>query len=129
MAYHSAMDTRAKGNLTESIACDFLRARGYSIIERNYLKKWGELDIVAEKDGDLHFIEVKSDFHSAGHSGYRPEENVHNLKQRRLRRAISTYLVERKYGLDHPFYFHVISVSFNGRAGEPTIVLHENIVI
>ncbi|MDE2188702.1 MAG: YraN family protein [Patescibacteria group bacterium] len=126
------MNTREKGNLTETIACDFLSSQGYTIIERNYLRRWGELDVVAKKDNALHFIEVKSDFRVHQNDGYRAEEQVHALKQRRLRRVISTYLVERKYGLDHPFVFDLIIVSF-GKQGSNiekfNIEMQENIII
>jgi len=52
--------SRKTGDLGESIACRFLINKGFSIVERNYLKKWGEIDIIAKKDGKAHFIEVKS---------------------------------------------------------------------
>jgi len=51
---------RRIGNLAEDIAALFLVKMGYKILERNYLKKWGELDIIASKDSSLHFIEIKS---------------------------------------------------------------------
>ena len=129
--YTFLMNTKSKGHLSESIVCDTLVSQGFEVIERNYLRKWGEIDIVARKDGELHFVEVKSDFRGRGSDGYRPEEQVHDLKRGRLRRTIATYLVERKYGLDHPFIFDVIVISFGkGRAGEQySIRTHENIII
>lgn len=48
------------GKIGEDCACDYLRKEGYKILERNYLKKWGELDIVAQKGKKIHFVEVKS---------------------------------------------------------------------
>src|SRR5688500_8779759 len=51
---------KAIGTLGETIACRFLMKRGFKIIERNYLKKWGEIDIVAKKDELWHFVEVKT---------------------------------------------------------------------
>lgn len=53
-------EKRRLGNLGEDIAEMFLVKRGYKIVNRNYLKKWGELDIVATKDRVIFFIEVKS---------------------------------------------------------------------
>lgn len=38
----------------------FLMKRGYKIVDRNYRRPWGELDIIAERKGKIHFIEVKS---------------------------------------------------------------------
>jgi|SRR3989344_2032763 len=55
------VNTRARvGKLGEDIACKFLVKRKFKIVERNYRKPWGELDIVAEKNHTLHFVEVKT---------------------------------------------------------------------
>jgi len=49
------------GNSSEDRAVEFLISSGFNIIERNfYAKKMGEIDIIATKDGVIHFIEVKS---------------------------------------------------------------------
>ena len=53
-------EKRRLGDLGENIACSFLEKRGFEIIERNYLRKWGEIDIVTKKGGVVRFIEVKS---------------------------------------------------------------------
>ena len=53
--YSLRMNTKSKGNLSESIVCDFLVSRGYKIVDRNYLRKWGEIDIVALKGGKSAF--------------------------------------------------------------------------
>ena len=132
------MNTKIKGNLSESVVCDFLASKGYEIIDRNYLRKCGELDIVAIKEGSLHFIEVKSDFRRNQGDGYRAEELMHNLKQRRLRRMVAIYLEDKKFGLDHPFVFDLAIVSFgksstSGQTGDGsrlhTVSLQENVII
>lgn len=93
------------GKIGEDIASDWLVRKGFSIIERNYLKKWGEIDIVAhETDGKVHFVEVKTVSYetkakldrAVSRKTWRPEENVHKDKQMRLSRAIQTWLI------DHP---------------------------
>lgn len=106
------MQTRTKGNKGEDIACTFLKKEGFTVVDRNYLKKWGELDIVAVKDGSLHFFEVKSVTVSilSITNSHRPEDNVHGLKVRHLRRIIETYLEEKGGGLDREFHFHVLCV-------------------
>ena len=48
------------GALGENMACRFLVEHGFRILDRNYNKKWGEIDIVAEKDKIFRFIEVKT---------------------------------------------------------------------
>ena len=109
------MDKRKKGALGEDVAVTFLVNKGFTIVERNYLKKWGEIDIVAQRQSKLHFFEVKSvtrPFSDNGQS-YKPEDNVHGLKVRHLRRIIETYLMERVGKLDVEFEFHVLCVFVN----------------
>ncbi len=52
--------SRAKGFEAESRAAAWLSDQGFTIRDRNWLRKGGELDIVAEKEGVIHFVEVKS---------------------------------------------------------------------
>jgi len=55
--------TRSKdvGDKGENIATRFLKKKGYKIVERNYLEKWGEIDIIAiSTDRVLVFVEVKT---------------------------------------------------------------------
>lgn len=84
----------------EDIACRFLVRRGFKIIERNYRRKWGEIDIIAEKDGVMRFVEVKAmtlpkgDF--SREMQRQPEELVHKTKLRKLARTAALYMEERK---------------------------------
>jgi Holliday junction resolvase-like predicted endonuclease len=99
------------GELGENIAAKFLMKHGFLIVTRNYTKKWGEIDIIAEKDNRLYFIEVKSvaretlfDTHNASiacdgggtSDNYRPEDNMHPWKLKRMSRTIQTYLLSAK---------------------------------
>jgi putative endonuclease len=122
MAYN-----RLIGNLGEDIACRWLERHQFRIIERNYNKKWGEIDIVAEKDKILQFIEVKSvtDIRDAT----RPEENVHGLKVKRLRRVLQTYMIERHYGVDIEFRFHVMTVKMNVATRRAKVNMIENVIL
>jgi putative endonuclease len=89
-------EKRKIGDIGENIACKFLMKRGFVIIEKNYLKKWGEIDIIAQKDDKLHFVEVKSVSHllvSYETDSYKPEDNLHPWKLKRLSRVIQTYLL------------------------------------
>lgn len=90
------------GSLGEGIACRFLSSKGFSVLQRNYRKKWGEIDIIAEKDDVIHFVEVKSIsrvsyFMERGYTTdeFMPEENIHPQKIKRLLRTISSYLLEK----------------------------------
>lgn len=94
------------GALGEEIATKYLQKLSFTVIQRNYLKKWGEIDIVARgTDGKVHFVEVKTvsyetkdDLNKAISSGtWRPEENVHYSKIKRLTKAIESWISEKKY--------------------------------
>ncbi len=122
-------NNREKGNIGEEIACVYLVKHGYLIQDRNYYKKWGEIDIIAVKDNILHFVEVKSVASEGNSKGHRPEENVHDLKQRKLRRIIQTYLNDKKYGLDAEFKFHVIAVRYNEKTRKFFVKMLENIIL
>ena len=52
--------SREKGEAAESRASEYLSDKGFAIVERNFYSRFGEIDIVASKDGVLHFVEVKS---------------------------------------------------------------------
>lgn len=48
------------GALGEELVARFLMKRGFIVIDRNFRKKWGELDVIATKKSVVHFVEVKS---------------------------------------------------------------------
>jgi putative endonuclease len=95
-------ETQKLGEIGENVAVKFLMKHGFKVINRNYTKKWGELDIVAEKGNKLYFIEVKSvareTLDNVIHetSNYRPEDNMHPWKMKRMSRTIQTYLLSKK---------------------------------
>lgn len=90
------------GETGENIACTFLVKQGFEIIERNFTEKWGEIDIIARKSGVSHFIEVKSasceSFDRISHEtdSFRPEDQMHRAKLKRLSRTIQSYLARHE---------------------------------
>ena len=94
--------TQKIGEIGENIAVKFLMKHGFTILDQNYTKKWGEIDIVAEKNDKLYFIEVKSvsrlnlDDIIYKTDQYNPEDNMHPWKMKRLSRTIQTYLLDKK---------------------------------
>lgn len=77
------------GKEGEEQAAKYLESRGYRIIERNYRKKWGEIDIIAKApDRTLVFVEVKT-IGAAGDIA--PEDNLKYDKLKKLRRTASLY--------------------------------------
>ena len=153
-------ERRRFGNLGEELCEMFLVKRGFRVLERNYLKKWGEIDIIARIGSMLHFIEVKSKDISRERGGdnvsrhisrnsftasdfslrlshetlnsdsydYRPEDNLHYQKQKRILRAIQTYLIERKVDEDQEWQIDLITVSIDFYKKEAIINHIENVV-
>ena len=94
------MDKFQLGKFGENIACDFLLENDYKIIERNFRKPWGELDIIAKApDRTLVFVEVKTlQFRSeqAAEEGLQPEEQLTKAKLQKLKRTASLYAGHRQ---------------------------------
>lgn len=119
------------GDLGEGVACKYLEGRGYKIIERNYWKPWGEIDIIAEKASLLRFIEVKSISHETGSRGVgaiRPEENMHPAKLKRLHRAIQTYLLDHKVPEDKQWQIDLACVFLDVEQRKAKVELLENVI-
>ena len=90
--------SRAKGNLAEEKACEFLFDNGFNIIDRNFYSRFGEIDIIAIKDEVLHFVEVKS--------GDDYEKAIQNITKSKLAKLIKTgevYLKKNSYNGDFEY--------------------------
>lgn len=79
------IDTGVKG---ETLAVDWLTARGYTILERNWRYKRCEVDIIASKDNRLHIIEIKT--RTTPLFGL-PEEHIDRRKMNALKQAALAY--------------------------------------
>ena len=118
------------GKIGEDLTCKFLVKRGFSIIERNYLKVFGEIDIICSKDNILHFIEVKTVSRITSNFTndiFRPEDNVHAHKLVRIGRTIEAYLYE--HPTPHEWVFDVIAVRLNQSTKEVSINMLTDLII
>lgn len=115
------------GALGEGIACRFLESKGFSVKSRNYRQKWGEIDIIAEKDGGMRFVEVKTIRHVSG-TIEMPEENVHREKLKRLFRTIESYL-EEEGRKDEEWQLDVIAVFLDVTKKEANVRFTENVLL
>lgn len=94
------------GRLGEDIVEGYLRNRGFLILHRNYSEPWGELDIVAEQGGMLHFVEVKAgswdrqEWPKEGDEVFRPQMHFDERKRTRMKRIIQTYLKRERVSED-----------------------------
>lgn len=91
------LNNRLKGSSYEDVAASFLVSKKYRILEQNYRRKTGEIDIIAEdvEKNTLVFCEVKYRYGTG--RGY-PEEAVTASKQARITRTAMWYLTEKKIG-------------------------------
>jgi len=118
-------EKRRVGDIGEEVVCKYLEKKGYSIVERNYWKPWGEIDIVAEKVDFISFIEVKT----VSHENFRPEENMHPAKIKRLHRAIQTYLLERKVSESREWRLDLACVFLDFKTKRAKVEMLENIIL
>ena len=85
------MNKRKTGTAYEEKAAAYLKSRGYRILKKNYRCPMGEIDLIAEENGYLVFIEVKYRRTPRLGTG---EEAVKVKKQRRILSAARWYLME-----------------------------------
>jgi putative endonuclease len=82
------------GKIGEDLAVDFLKSHSFSILEKNFHSKLGEIDIIAEKGHCLYFIEVKT--RSNVNYG-KPFESVNRGKIYHIKKAAQYYLLKNKF--------------------------------
>lgn len=89
----------------ENVAAKYLTNQGYKIIERNFLVKVGEVDIVARDGKTLVFVEVKTRTDET----VAPESQVNNTKQHQITKAAKQFMT--RYGHPQPpARFDIIAV-------------------
>ena len=101
------MNKRQTGSEYEGLAAKWLEGHGYQIVERNYRCRQGEIDLIAEKDGYLVFVEVK--YRRDDKMG-NPKEAVNRKKQKKISMTASYYLMRECGRMDIPCRFDVAAV-------------------
>ncbi|MGN1206534.1 MAG: YraN family protein [Eubacterium sp.] len=104
------MNTRQLGSKKEQLAADYLQENGYNIVCCNYRCRQAEIDIIAQKEEYLIFVEVK----------YRKDKQcggslyaVSREKQKKICYAAKHYIYERRIPLDQAMRFDVIAIDGN----------------
>jgi len=123
------------GNLGEDIAVKHLVKLNHIILDRNFRKPWGEIDIVSKKDSTIHFIEVKSVSHEtpvfqatfSDKDGYIPEDNVHDWKLKRLNKAIQSYLGEKNITEEQDWQIDIMAVFLDLKQKKAKIRITEDV--
>jgi len=93
-----------KGAYFEEKAVEFLKLKGYKVIERNFRTKWGEIDIVAQDKNVVSFVEVRA---RRIESSLLPKETVDRRKREKIRVAAKLYVQKMPNSF---FRFDVVSI-------------------
>lgn len=83
------------GKIGEDLACEFLKRENYTILERNFRCRQGEIDIIAKdmKSQELVFLEVKA---RTSFQYGRPAEAVNNVKQHNIYKCANYYIYKNR---------------------------------
>ena len=108
--------TRQFGNIGEEIASKILISNGYLVIERNFLRRVGEIDIIARYKKAIVFVEVKTRL--SNDKSVLPEVNIDRNKLVRLQKIALFYLRDKKL-TESDYHFDAVSV----------LISHDNEVV
>ncbi|AGB40610.1 TIGR00252 family protein [Halobacteroides halobius DSM 5150] len=111
------MNKRTLGSKGEIIAKEFLQKQGYKIKEENFWSRYGEIDIIAEDDDYLVFVEVKFSHQT---SYVRPQEQITYYKQQHLKRVANYYLVTQQ--IEKDCRFDVVAILQNEEQQEIELI-------
>ena len=103
------MENKQLGNLGESVAGLYLEAEGYTVLERNFTCRLGEIDIVCKKGNIIAFVEVKT---RSSESFGMPREAVDKNKVNHIKKAAAVYLLSNNVS-DYDVRYDVFEVFCN----------------
>jgi len=118
------------GATGEIVAAEFLESKGHKILDRNFRRPYGEIDIVSRgRGGKIHFVEVKTVSWETGTdtNQHSPLENIHQSKIERLKRILQTYLAFKK--IDSEWQFDVMAVYLDKENKTAKVRYLENIIL
>lgn len=106
------------GNEGESLVVDYLKKNGFSIVACNYQTRKGEIDIIAQKDSLIAFVEVKHRLKSY----FNLSEVITPSKQRKIIQTAATYRTEKRLFGDFIFRFDVALIEQHGQEKNITYI-------
>ena len=112
------MQKKELGKKGEEVALRFLKKKGYRIIEKNYVCKMGEMDIIAKEKDTLAFVEVKT--RTSMEFGP-PQLAVNSSKQRQLSKVALNYLNEKRLN-DVKARFDVVAILLGPKKEEIDLI-------
>lgn len=125
--------TKARGDFGEALACRYLQERGFEVVARNYMPergiKRGEIDVIACKDGVIHFVEVKTRLvRGAQKLVDVPESQITRTKIVALNRTAQAYL-RSMHKEDVRHQFDAIAIVFDTVSRRARVRYLENIFL
>ena len=117
--------SKQTGELGEKIARKHLERKKYKILVKNFKRKWGEIDIVAKKNGKIIFFEVKTILKK---QGFFPEDQIDFKKKRQLWKMAQIYLSENKISFDNHWQIDIIAVEITPELKKANIRHFKNAV-
>jgi putative endonuclease len=99
--------TKALGARGEDLAVQYLKKKGFKVIERNYHCSAGEIDLIAREKNTLVFVEIKT--RSSSDYGL-PQDAVDRFKQKKMIEVARAYLAEHHLTEDIPARFDVVAI-------------------
>lgn len=110
------------GSFGEDIAANYLKNLGYTIFERNFKCKIGEIDMIGKDNNYIAFIEVKTRY---GNNYGTPGESVTYSKQLKIYKTAQFYILKNKIHKLN-FRFDVVEVIIDSKKNTPSIRLIKN---
>lgn len=105
---HRQDQRKQRGLLAEQLAARYLEEKGYTILERNWRCRYGEIDVIAQKEGALIFVEVRSRLGER----YGTVLEAIDARKRHKVRMVSTFYLNRLRNPDRPIRFDAILVKW-----------------
>lgn len=97
------------GKSGEDSVCRYLKRRGYKVLERNFLVRGSEIDIIAMKDNRIHFVEVKT---RSNDSFGEPADSIGYYKRKHIIYGAEKFLQKNKKYFDYYCSFDVAQVYY-----------------
>lgn len=115
---HPKMQKRELGKRGEEVALRFLKKKGYRLIERNYVCKMGEMDIIARDKDTLVFVEVKT---RTSNTFGPPQLAVNSSKQKQLSKVALNFFKEKRLE-DVKARFDVVAILLGPKGEEIELI-------
>lgn len=126
-------ETQKIGEFGETLACEYLSNNSFTIIDRNYYQKIGEIDIVARKDKKIHFIEVKTvsceTLEKIDSLAIKPENNFTYQKSHKFKKIIEYYVMNKHVSHETAIQVDLITIYVSKSDKKAKIIPFWNILL